>query len=398
MTTNRWTEPHGDERLLPPQVFTDGVRARVSPCGSLRYESGTAVWTDEVTTRQSVLHANAVQLMHRLADWATLVARGEEIHTRDSKTGDTRPAMSAQAFEELVARNIIVLEGSDRHETEEQLLRTFEGAPQARTFHLTTRTTRRQKFANLEAANRQAATRATVAPPPDLSAPADDVVCFDIAAESRALIEMTDPGFFEVLYRRRSIRSGPSVGLPLSTFADLLQVSTGATYVSRSGTYDDHFLRTSASGGARHPIDVYCYVSAVEGLTKGPYVFDAVRGALIRRPGELAEPDEIVAACGDQEYFSKAPLILVFVADVHREMWKYRNSRAYRVILADLGHIAQTVQLVATALGLRSVISCALRDESWEEMLGLDSRRHAVLGAMAIGTLTTIKPRGDNYG
>jgi SagB-type dehydrogenase family enzyme len=68
-------------------------------------------------------------------------------------------------------------------------------------------------------------------------------------------------------------------------------------------------------------------------------------------------------------------------------MWKYPHSRAYRVALFDAGHLSQTVQLVATALGLRTWITAAFYDNELNDLLALDGggNEHALL-VVGLGT------------
>ena len=54
-------------------------------------------------------------------------------------------------------------------------------------------------------------------------------------------------------------------------------------------------------------------------------------------------------------------------------MWKYRQSRSYRVALLDAGHLSQTAQLVATAVGIRTWLTAAFfNQELGLELLELD--------------------------
>jgi nitroreductase len=71
-------------------------------------------------------------------------------------------------------------------------------------------------------------------------------------------------------------------------------------------------------------------------------------------------------------------------------MWRYRHSRAYRVILLEAGHFCQTFCLVATWLGLAPFCTAALDDEKIEADLGLNAHE-SVLYAAGVGTLRANK-------
>ncbi len=60
-------------------------------------------------------------------------------------------------------------------------------------------------------------------------------------------------------------------------------------------------------------------------------------------------------------------------------------SRAYRVVQMDAGHLGQTFQLTATALGLDSFVMAALQDSLIERCLGVDEITEGVVYAVAAG-------------
>lgn len=63
--------------------------------------------------------------------------------------------------------------------------------------------------------------------------------------------------------------------------------------------------------------------------------------------------------------------------------WKYEFSRAFRVVMMDIGHLSQTFSLVATWLGLG-----ALRDELFEQKLGLNPLQEPVFLLNGVGGIT----------
>ncbi|MFK0209196.1 nitroreductase family protein [Agrobacterium sp. NPDC090283] len=52
-------------------------------------------------------------------------------------------------------------------------------------------------------------------------------------------------------------------------------------------------------------------------------------------------------------------------------MWKYKNSRSYRVALLDAGHLSQAVQMVATSIGIRTWPTAAFYDHDVSDLLEL---------------------------
>ena len=68
-----------------------------------------------------------------------------------------------------------------------------------------------------------------------------------------------------------------------------------------------------------------------------------------------------------------------------RSMWKYRFPRAYRVVLADAGHLCQTFCLVATYLRLAPFCTMALKDSLIERDLGIDGINESILYVAGVG-------------
>jgi nitroreductase len=75
----------------------------------------------------------------------------------------------------------------------------------------------------------------------------------------------------------------------------------------------------------------------------------------------------------------------VLASTLARVAWRYRSARAYRVVLIESGHLAQTFCLVAAALGLAPFCTAALADSRIEADLGLDGDASPVTYAMGGG-------------
>ena len=74
------------------------------------------------------------------------------------------------------------------------------------------------------------------------------------------------------------------------------------------------------------------------------------------------------------------------VSPTGRKLWRYDYARAYRSILAEAGHLAQTFCLVATRLGLAPFCSMALADSTIEKDLGIDGVSESVVYCAGVGT------------
>jgi SagB-type dehydrogenase family enzyme len=190
--------------------------------------------------------------------------------------------------------------------------------------------------------------------------------------------------FREVLFARRTHREFSAELLTLGHLSTLLHDTWGVTGTIHSGLFGELPLKTSPSGGARHPEEVYVCALRVEGLTPGiyHYVSDA---HLLERIQDGLTPARVVEYCAGQSWAGSAAALFVMTAVFARTMWKYRFSRAYRVVLAEAGHLCQTFCLVACSLGLGPFSTMALKDSLIEADLGIDGVTESVLYVAGVG-------------
>jgi SagB-type dehydrogenase family enzyme len=189
--------------------------------------------------------------------------------------------------------------------------------------------------------------------------------------------------FFHTLYTRRTQRDFSRAPLSLDSIAKLLQDTWGVqAYIeSRLGRLP---LKTSPSGGARHPIEVYLMALRVKGLDRGLYHYDA-RDHALERISSRATSQMARAYCADQPYAGRSAALFIMTGVFARTMWKYGHPRAYRVVLLDAGHLGQTFCLTATRMGLAPFSTAALKDTLIEEGLGIDGISESVLYVTGVG-------------
>ena len=80
----------------------------------------------------------------------------------------------------------------------------------------------------------------------------------------------------------------------------------------------------------------------------------------------------------------RASLVVFMSAVFARAQWRYPFARAYRTILAEAGHHAQSFCLLATALDLAPFCTMAFADSHVERWLGLDGRRTATSATRSV--------------
>jgi len=195
----------------------------------------------------------------------------------------------------------------------------------------------------------------------------------------------SDGEFARVLLERRTWRQFAKQSVTLDDLAALLGLTGGIQqWVSLRGQ-GDLPLKTSPSGGARHPIELYVCARRVDGLPAGLYHYDGSRHRmnLLTRHARRVRVQRYLPT---QFWYEGAAVLVFFTAVSARYLWKYTYARAYRALLIEAGHQCQTFCLVATSLGLAPFCSMALADSRIEQDLGLDGVSESVLYAAGVGT------------
>jgi len=186
-----------------------------------------------------------------------------------------------------------------------------------------------------------------------------------------------------VLRARRTWRRFNGAPIDIGALATLLGLTWGIQEWAQTAI-GPCALKTSPSGGARHPIEVYLFARHVSGITRGVYYYDPDTHELVLvRRGLTAK--RLEAYLAGQSCYADAPAVFVMTAVFARMQWRYEFPRAYRVVLLDAGHLCQTFCLVATALGLAPFCTAALADSRIEHDLAIDGITESVIYACGVG-------------
>ena len=132
-------------------------------------------------------------------------------------------------------------------------------------------------------------------------------------------------------------------------------------------------LKSIPSGGARHPTEIFVAAFDLPGLPAGIYHYEVEH----HRLGLVAEGDRGAEFAGATfDLFDKHPrrpaAALVFTSLVERAMWRYRDPRSFRAILADVGHAVAAYRTVARMIGFRTYALQKMRDREVAALLGVD--------------------------
>lgn len=210
-------------------------------------------------------------------------------------------------------------------------------------------------------------------------------------ARSRPLPRVEATGeFATVLLERRTWRQFSRRPLPIDALSTLLGLTGGIHHWARVHGQPDLPLKTSPSGGSRHPIEIYVWARRIDGLPAGLYHYASDRHRLELVKAQRARVS-VQRYLPTQFWYEGAPALVFFTAVYERYQWKYAYPRAYRATLIEAGHQCQTFCLAATSLGLAPFCSMALADTEIESDLGLNGISESVLYAAGVG----LKPAGD---
>jgi putative peptide maturation dehydrogenase len=224
--------------------------------------------------------------------------------------------------------------------------------------------------------------RAYGPPPPHFHSAADP-----LAVTTLPLIER-EGGLWETLAQRRTTRTFAPGPLSAEELSLVLRYTFGCRGYSRVADGVAVLSKTSPSGGALHPTEVYVLVRNVEGVEPGLYHYGVERHEL-----ELLvrlAPDEggslAAELASGQPFVRDAPALFLLTTRFYRSFWKYRrHRRAYAVLLMDAAHLAQTFYLVCTELGLGAFVTAAVNGANIEERLGLDPFTEGALAMCGCG-------------
>lgn len=165
----------------------------------------------------------------------------------------------------------------------------------------------------------------------------------------------------DLLRQRRSGRRFATDPLSLAATAQLLWAAQGIT--SADGK------RVTPSAGGLYPLEVLLVAGRIDGLGAGLYRYQPRNHGLLRvEDGDLRQA--LATASWGQDFMAEAAAILVISALYGRTTTKY-GDWGIRYANLEAGHAAQNLCLMATELGLRTVVVGAFGDAAVRRVLHL---------------------------
>ena len=186
----------------------------------------------------------------------------------------------------------------------------------------------------------------------------------------------------QAITSRTSVRNFSPASLTLEKISTILHFAYGITREANDPSLPRSF-RVVPSGGALYPLEIFFHTACVKGLQAGLYHYNPLAHHLSFLRNEDGT-ERLLAALVQPELARGAAIIIFLTALFERSTFKYGN-RGYRFILLEAGHVAQNVNLVATALGLGSVNIGGYFDREVDDFLEIDGVTHSTIYLIAIG-------------
>jgi len=143
-------------------------------------------------------------------------------------------------------------------------------------------------------------------------------------------------------------------------------------------------FRTTPSGGARHPLDLYVFARRVEGLKPGLYRYLPLEHSLVleREGDDSATLNEALMG-----QLVNSSCVFMWAAVPYRSEWRYGKA-ADKLVALDAGHSCQNLYLACEALSLGTCAIGAYDQKKLDEYLGLDGEDMFAMYAAPIGKPT----------
>ncbi len=219
-----------------------------------------------------------------------------------------------------------------------------------------------------------------------LNPPTYEVPPFKELPQAKTL-ELPDPilperPLAECIRQRVSCRRFAADPLSLHSLSTLLASGYGVLNILEM---DGEFLeRAVPSGGALYPLELYVLVQRVKGLQSGIWHYLPL-GHCLEQVHAHTLPRLLTAEMFlGQPYLTDCAAIIFITSIVERSMWKYED-RGYRYILLEAGHVAQNLNLCATAMDLGCLNLGGFFDRDVLGLLRADPEREIALYGIAVG-------------
>ncbi len=219
-----------------------------------------------------------------------------------------------------------------------------------------------------------------VAPPP-LQKPFDPQVArIPLLPPSSWQSCIRRPELVTAMTSRKSRRSFSGTSMTLEELSFLLWSTQGIRRKVNEGTA----LRTGPSAGARHSFETYLFARSVDQVEKGLYRFLPLQNELLFMGQVEGMEVRLSKASLGQGFVGSAAVTFVWATIPYRMEWRY-GLAAHRVILMDVGHVAQNLYLACEAIGAGTCAVAAFDQDQMDRLIGLDGHDEFAIYLAPVG-------------
>lgn len=181
---------------------------------------------------------------------------------------------------------------------------------------------------------------------------------------------------------RKSNRVFKKESISLSELSFLLYYTQGVRGYRPEKTAT---LRTVPSAGARHPFETYLACINVVGVKPGMYRYLPCTHQLLLVREYPDNMGEAAAATSLKQLFvGRGAVTFFWSAVMYRSEWRY-PTHAQKVVLIDIGHVAQNLYLACETLGLGTCAIGAYNQEITDKLCEIDGDDEFVVYLAPVG-------------
>lgn len=173
---------------------------------------------------------------------------------------------------------------------------------------------------------------------------------------------------FNSLFTNASLRKKK---LNKKDISELLYFTFGYQKIIKFHKFDV-LLKTSPSGGARHPTEAYILSLKITGIPNGLYHYNVKENSLeLLREGNFTK--YIKNNIFEWKKINFEPQVVLFITSLfERNRWRYREPRTFRSIFFDIGHLLETLTLLAYGLRAKIHTGYNMNYEEIERFIGIN--------------------------
>lgn len=185
---------------------------------------------------------------------------------------------------------------------------------------------------------------------------------------------------------RKTARKAEACPISLEQLRTLLHFAYGETRSNAGDAYYTRSFRTVPSGGALYPLELYFFSNGhIESLPAGLYHYNPSANAVaLLRKGDFREAIREGLVSFQANLADDLSIFIFITAFFNRSTFKYKD-KGYRFVLLETGHVAQNINLAATAMDLGCINMGGYHDRIMDAFLGCDGVNQSTVYINGIG-------------